>query len=471
MSTFHSTMNRRDFMKIIGLAGAGCGAAAVAGQPFSDLDELTASPQGLVKKPWYVKETDNPTVEIDWAMMKRYDWNELYTVYAKNRPANVAKAKEWAAANKPGYSLRDRSLHSATGFAGQVWGTTMSFVPRTRANIPNFWPSIVYGLMTPEQLGVPRWQGTPEENLKMLRSAARFWGAKDLTAVPLDSRTKNLVNGIDRDKKPVIFEDVELGYETTAKRVVPNRMKHLVTWSTLQSTDMIKRAPDAICASTIAMGYDHGILLCNRLQHFITGLGYEALSPANYNYLALCGPTSILSGQAEAARMGFPTLDPELGPMVRRWMLITDLPIAETKPIDAGMFRFCRTCAICAENCPGSAINLGEPTWDVLGNFNHAGSKSYPFLPQNCRDFWMENTGIDCSVCLASCPFSTKDKADIHHLIKFTIANSDTFNSFFKGMSKSFKLDRLEREKENSWWDLPNQPVFGFDTTRTTSLE
>ena len=74
MSTFHSTVSRRDFMKGLGLAGAGLGAAAGVAPAFHDLDEVTSS-QSAFKHPWYVKEKEfnDPTVEIDWDVFDRTD--------------------------------------------------------------------------------------------------------------------------------------------------------------------------------------------------------------------------------------------------------------------------------------------------------------------------------------------------------------------------------------------------------------
>ncbi len=43
MSKFHSTVSRRNFMKGLGLAGAGLGAAAAATPVFHDIDEITSS--------------------------------------------------------------------------------------------------------------------------------------------------------------------------------------------------------------------------------------------------------------------------------------------------------------------------------------------------------------------------------------------------------------------------------------------
>ena len=50
MVKFHSTISRRDFLKILGLGGAGF-AAAVSAPAFHDLDEVLTSPEAEFKRP------------------------------------------------------------------------------------------------------------------------------------------------------------------------------------------------------------------------------------------------------------------------------------------------------------------------------------------------------------------------------------------------------------------------------------
>ena len=72
---FHSVVSRRDFMKSLGLAGAGIGAAAATAPVFHDLDEVMSSSYANASRPWWVKNREfmDPTAEVDWSIMKRYD--------------------------------------------------------------------------------------------------------------------------------------------------------------------------------------------------------------------------------------------------------------------------------------------------------------------------------------------------------------------------------------------------------------
>ena len=123
MSRFHTTISRRDFMKALGVAGAGLGAAAATAPVFHDLDEMASSPQAQWKRPWYVKEVDKPTTEVDWSQKKM--WSEVNTLRgsgkymdtyidkAEQDNRNALKAEKhtaWLASARPGYSQKDVSL-------------------------------------------------------------------------------------------------------------------------------------------------------------------------------------------------------------------------------------------------------------------------------------------------------------------------------------------------------------------------
>ena len=69
---------RREFFKMAGL-GTGAAVAASSLQPVKTANASAApytDPAGRPARPWWVKTVDQPTTEIDWAKMKRY--NERY---------------------------------------------------------------------------------------------------------------------------------------------------------------------------------------------------------------------------------------------------------------------------------------------------------------------------------------------------------------------------------------------------------
>jgi len=60
-------------MKALGFMSAGVGAASLLAPNFHDLDEVASSGATIGKRPWWVKEVDKPTIDIDYSMMERHD--------------------------------------------------------------------------------------------------------------------------------------------------------------------------------------------------------------------------------------------------------------------------------------------------------------------------------------------------------------------------------------------------------------
>jgi len=460
-------------MKGLGLAGAGLGAAVAAAPVFHDLDEVVASSTGVWKHPWFVKEVDQPTAEVDWTIMPYFDNRETMfhtpsfikavgmEELQRLGALSAANKKTWIAQNKPGATLRDVALDDATGF-GFAYGLEGHWVA----------PAIVG---TPEDYDAARWTGTQEENLRMLRVVARFYGARDIGVFELDQNTRKTVYSHERDGKAYVFEDVEEAYEIDEKRIIPYTAKYVVMFTILESQEMLKRAPGHAGLATTALGYNQGALVGNRLQQFLRGIGYQGLAEMTSNAIVQCAGGLPLSGVAEMSRMSLTTLQPEFGPMLRAFKLITDLPLVPTKPIDAGMFRFCRACKLCADACPSSAISSEtEPSYDIQGPWNKPGIKNYYYDGAKCFTFWLESV-IGCGICRTVCPFASKNKASIHDWVIKPIASvTPIFNGFFANMDKFFGYEDIGddgwslREEKQSWWDINNAPVYGFDTTRGT---
>ena len=470
MSKFHSTVTRRDFMKALGLGAAGLGAAAATTPVFHDLDEIIGSDKAVRKLPWYVKEQDKTTNEIDWNLVQRWDavGTGVWGSYSPEQQAHLMETrprvtKEHVVANAPGNTLRDLSLWQATNFAAHVpkgeWAPAQfPIMP------PPYW--------TPESLGVPKWQGTPEENLKMMRALVRFLGGSDVTALEFDANTRKLVNrrsggpGI-FGPAPIVyyeFEDVDKAYSTPEKKVIPNRDKYVMVWAVVQSDEMNKRLVQEtntmFNSASVFHAYYRITTIEHMIQRFLYGIGYEGIGASSD-----CGKGAFawVSGMGENCRASF-TAHPIYGSMIRvPSRMYTDLPLTHTKPIDAGLFTFCKSCQRCGDFCPSGAISTGDPSWEVTGKWNAHGfegwrvdyGKCYPYRGMPGGEF-----AADCGMCQGVCVFSKRTEAGIHDIVRATIATTPVFNSFFTVMDKAFGYP--DRDVE-AWWD-EEQPVYGINS-------
>jgi len=298
----------------------------------------------------------------------------------------------------------------------------------------------------------------------------RFYGARDVAVYELDSNTRKTVYGIERDGKDYVYEDVDEGYETETKRVIPNKTKYVVMFTVGESQEMLKRGATNFAIATTAMGYNEGALVCSRIQQFIRQIGYDCVSEHTSNAMVQCPGGGALSGLTENCRMSLTSMCPEHGPQMRIYKVITSLPLAPTKPIDFGIFKFCSTCKLCADACPSESIKHDtEPSWDIQGPWNKPGIKGYYYNGATCFSYWMESIS-GCGLCRSACPFSVKNYASIHDwVIKPLVSYTSAFNGLFVSMDKLFGYDKFpEREAEHSWWDIENPPVYCQDTTRGT---
>jgi len=87
-------------------------------------------------------------------------------------------------------------------------------------------------------------------------------------------------------------------------------------------------------------------------------LGYQMCGGGSDNSIPFVeGASATLTGVGEVSRQGLYTLTLEYGTIGRLHNYTTDLPLAPTKPIDAGIYRFCRSCHKCANHCPSGSIS------------------------------------------------------------------------------------------------------------------
>jgi reductive dehalogenase len=451
-------IGRRDFLRLAGF-GVGAAAVTVAAKPLAENPSYAArhytDPAGRPKRPWWVKTVDKPTIEIDWAKKKRYD-ERMGTTRGPGFAKYVGeeRADELSAARKeflqdkleknvPGYTLRDHALD-----AGHDVRPSLSFMGPQEAK-------------TPEEWGVPRWEGTPEENARMVRSALRHFGAAHVGFVELDENTRKLIYSVDPDGKELIFTDDEEPSETEDARYIPMKAKTVIVFTVQMSEETLKRAPTVLASQTTSLAYLRGRQIQNSTQEFLRGLGYMGLGESSTNALGIAPAFGVMAGLGEMSRLNR-LITPEFGPMVRVFKILTDLPVVYDKPIDAGIMEFCKRCKKCAEACGGEALSFEDPTWEVKGDWNNPGHKAFFEDSIKCREFQRLETGTNCGICFAVCPFSKKDKAWIHEWVKAGSATVPALDGFFRSMDDAFGYGAMKDNEE--WWDL-DLPEYGCDST------
>ncbi len=457
-------LTRRQFLKELGMVGAGIALtpAAVSGLAADDLNDMAddISPTTVQARVPWAKPADKPTIEIDWSVVQRFDERNtcrsgLVKYIGKDRVAELtalqnANLTAWLKEGRPGYTLKDVALQAAAG-AGSG---TQSFLGPGKVT-------------SPADRGVPAWTGKPEEANEIVTAALRHLGAATVGVVELDSNTtEKLIYAVDPDSKELVFADVDQPSETDTRRVIPRKARWVIVWTVQMSEETLRRAPTILGAQTTALAYTRNRNIQLRLQTFLRSLGYMALGESSTNALGISPAFGVMAGLGELSRLNR-VITPEYGPMVRLFKMITDLPLAPTKPINGGIMRFCESCMKCAESCPVQALSMEiKPTWQTRGGWNNPGHRAFFEDSTRCREGWYRS-GANCGRCFAVCPYGGKGQALVHQFAGSVSSATPAMNGLFRRMhdamfGKAEPVFEPIKEPEK-WWTL-DLPEYGINT-------
>ncbi len=158
--------------------------------------------------------------------------------------------------------------------------------------------------------------------------------------------------------------------------------------------------------STSYDAYDRVSTAAVRLEGALKAAGYAARthSPMT-DYDLIVPPLAVEAGLGEIGRTGY-CITPELGGNCRMAVVTTNLPLATDKPIKFGVAEFCSKCKLCAESCPSGAMSKADsPDGMVIRGYEH-----WYINNGACYNYWRESMGpLGCRQCVAVCPYSRKD--------------------------------------------------------------
>jgi len=170
----------------------------------------------------------------------------------------------------------------------------------------------------------------------------------------------------------------------------------------------IRSAPKAEVLVESSRQYVEAAKIAHLLAEYLHLQGWRAEAQVDGRYRVLCVPLAEDAGLGRVGRMGI-LIHPVFGPCIRLSVVMTDAVLPTGKPAHGDMESFCNLCRKCARSCPSRAISTGNKGFSR--GFSH-----WSVDQEKCYGFWRK-IGTDCSVCIASCPY-TKPDSVIHRLVR-----------------------------------------------------
>jgi len=231
------------------------------------------------------------------------------------------------------------------------------------------------------------------EMSQRIKQVARLYGADLVGITPV---------------KPVWIYSHYFDRETLAYGRLEMPLKYAIVMALEMDFSAIRRSPGYESSAATSTIYSKMAEVTSKLARYIRGLGYPAVPSGNDTAQNI--PLAIDAGLGELGRLGL-LLTPEFGARQRICKVFTDLPLEADKPIDFGIQKFCETCLHCAHVCPSQAIPRGERSLERTSMSNRPGIKRWHINVAKCYLFWVSNKGIDCSNCIAACPWSYPNRS------------------------------------------------------------
>jgi len=423
-------MNRRQFLKATGAASAALGGAGLgffgyeAGRDPHSYTGWTLQEgayQNFNRKPW---QSDSPTYQkvgpaqrvdarTEMIFYRRGDFMrymrqsiglEVFPPYLRDfytSHPKILEADQYLVRDVYPKFMQDRRKYRKEYILAEAWSNAMGAVSPPPINRP------------PAESDFP--------------GSGRMGRASEPVHFKSPFKTSRLIKKISHELGSILVGITELnpdwvylyplrgrGFVPDQPLEIPKHWKYAVVVGSPMSWDPLYANPTF---GTSNDAYSRSRIIAFRVASFIKQLGYAARphTPGT-SYDLMVPPVAIDAGLGEQGRHGV-LITPELGSNIRPAIITTNIPLEPDKPIDIGIQDFCKSCKICAEQCPSGAIPHGDKA--VV-----RGYRRYLIDKEKCHTFWSQNLGnMGCRICVAVCPFTRK--ANWVHKTAFDVSLHD----------------------------------------------
>lgn len=160
-------------------------------------------------------------------------------------------------------------------------------------------------------------------------------------------------------------------------------------------------APEFPSAMEVHRQYNRGTAAARALADFIRARGWRADGHGGPGAGPIqMVPAALAAGLGELGKHGS-IINRTLGSSFRLAAVLTDAPVAVTRPDRFGATEFCEGCRICTDACPPDAI-APEPRLV-------RGVEKWAVDFDRCLPYFAVSHG--CGICIAACPWSTPGEA------------------------------------------------------------
>ena len=139
--------------------------------------------------------------------------------------------------------------------------------------------------------------------------------------------------------------------------------------------------------------YEVETALALELASFINILGYRAQVHAPTDNSCVFIPMFVAAGLGQLGANG-QLLSPHFGSRARLLIISTDALVTHDQPVDYGIHRYCDTCQVCVNRCPGRALEKEKVVY--------RGVEKNKLVYERCRPIMLKYDG--CGVCMKVCP-------------------------------------------------------------------